>query len=83
MTDTVALLSEIKRLATDLKTKSMFSLGDDIPLVADVLLKSAAVIQALDARVTALEKAAASNAVPAPGPGGAPFLSKPPPGAQA
>lgn len=57
--NTAALLAEVKGLASDLKTKSMFSLADDIPTVADVLLKSATVIQSLDARVTALEKSAA------------------------
>ena len=67
MSNTAALLAEVKTLANDLKTKSMFSLGDDIPLVADVMLKSAALIQALDARMTALEAHFVPPAVPQSG----------------
>ena len=64
MAITAQLLAEVKGLANDLKTKSMFSLGDDIPTVADVLVKSAALIQSLDARVTALENHPAVSVPP-------------------
>jgi len=56
MSNTATLVSEAKKLATDLTTKSVFDLSDDLPIVADVLLKSANALQSLDARVTALEK---------------------------
>jgi hypothetical protein len=56
MSSTATLVSEAKRLAADLTTKSVFDLSSDLPIVADVLLKSANALQSLDARITALEK---------------------------
>ena len=50
-------MSVLKQLVADLRTKSLFNLGDDVPLLAQALAE-------IDARLTALETASRTPSPP-------------------